>query len=450
MVRFRGHEEEREYHALDLTLLKRIWPFVYPYRRAFGLCFLSLFVSFGLEVVRPYLLRRVLDGPVKIAREGGEVDLAPVWELGTWFFFTTLGSVILGYVYTWTTTYNAQRVIRDVRSQLYRHLLRVSPRYFDKNPAGKLVTRVTSDVENLNELIATGVLQTSFDLLRVVGVIPILFFIRWQLALFILAIIPVLVVTSVVFRKYARDSFRRVRGDQARLNGFAAEAVGGITATRIFGREELVQDHFKELNDKTKRSWLQTVFYFSLFFALVELVIHLSQAGLLYVGGTLILQQGMSAGEFAQFWLYLAYITEPIKQLGEKYNVLQSSFASSERIFQILDQPVSPPSPEAPQPGSKGPAELRCEDVHFAYKTDTPVLNGVSVTFRASTTTAIVGPTGAGKTTLLGMLSRLQDPDSGARPHRRCQPCRPGPRHPSTAHRRSPPGCIPVYRNTPR
>src|SRR5690606_22663391 len=142
----------------------------------------------------------------------------------------------------------------------------------------------------------------------------------------------------------------RVRGDQARLNGFAAEAVGGVTATRIFGQERLVLDHFAELNTRNKESWLRTIYYFALFFAVVEAVIYLTQAGLLYFGGTMIVTAGMGAGEFALFWLLRAYVAEPIEQIGEKYNVLQSAFASSERIFQILDEPIRPAPPAAPVP----------------------------------------------------------------------------------------------------
>jgi ATP-binding cassette, subfamily B, multidrug efflux pump len=414
MVQFAGHEEERDYHEMDWKLLRRIWPFVRPYKLAFLLCLLSLFVSFGLEALRPYLLRLVIDGPVQDALENQPVDESHVWTLGSIFLASTFLSVGIGYFYSWTTTLNAQRVIRDVRSFLYRHLLSVSPRYFDRNPAGKLVTRVTSDVENLNELISTGVLQSIFDLLKIVGLLSLMFVIQWQIALFTLCSIPVVLGASLLFRKFARDSFRRVRGHQARMNGFAAEAVGGVTATRVFGQQATVQSHFAELNDRTKSSWLATVFHFALFFSIVDMVIHLTQAGLLWVGGTAILDGRMTTGEFAQFWIYLSMITEPIKQLGEKYNVLQSAFASSERIFQILDEPIDPSPPADPRIVSRGKAELRCANLQFAYEDGTPVLRDISFTVPAGKTIAIVGPTGAGKSTVLSMLSRLQDPDAGS------------------------------------
>ena len=213
MVRFRGHVEEREYHAMDLTLLRRIWPFVRPYRSAFALCLATLFVSLSLEAVRPYLLQQVIDGPIAAAIGTADTtdttvttDTDAVWTLGAWFLLSSILSIGIGYFYTWTTTLNAQRVIRDVRAELYHHLLRVSPRYHDRTASGRLVTRVTSDVENLNELIATGVLQTLFDLVKICGLLTIMFFVHWKLALFTLGSIPVVLGASVLFRKFARDS----------------------------------------------------------------------------------------------------------------------------------------------------------------------------------------------------------------------------------------------------
>jgi ATP-binding cassette subfamily B multidrug efflux pump len=411
MSNFADHQVERDGHALDLQLARRIWPFLRPYRLAFGLCLLSLFLSFGLEVLRPYLIRLAVDGPAAATDSKG--DYSELWTISVWFLLSSLGSVGIGYFYTYSTSLNAQRVIRDVRNHIYKHLLQVSPRFFDRQPVGKLVTRITSDVENLNELIATGVLQTVFDLLKVFGMLAIMFVIDWRLASFLLAAIPVLVATSLFFRNYARDSFRQVRGTQARLNGFAGEAVGGISATRIFGQEDRVLARFDDLNDQTKKSWLRTVFHFSLFFSLVDLVIHLTQAGLVYFGGLLILDQGMSFGAFLQFWIYTSMLTEPIKQLGEKYNVLQAALASAERIFHILDEPISPVPASNPTPTPRGPTEIRCQNLHFSYKAEQPVLKGLDFTIPGGSRTAIVGPTGAGKSTVLSMLSRLQDPDQG-------------------------------------
>ena len=413
MVRFRTYEEESEPHTLDIALLRRLWLFARPYRIAFALCLVSLLVSFSLEAWRPYLLGLVIDGPVAQALRGAVVDYVVVWSLGTWFLVSTVLSVVIGYFYTWTTAFNGQRVIRDVRTAVYRHLLQLSPRFFERRPSGQLVTRVTTDVENLNELISTGVLQSLFDLLKVIGLFTVMFFIQWKLALCTFAAVPVLIFTSLVFRGMARRSFRQVRRDQARLNGFTAEAIAGITATRAFGQEETVQAHFDDLNSQTQRSWIQTVFHFAMFFSIVDMVIHCTQVWLLYTGGRAILAGDLTFGVFFQFWIYLSMITEPIKRLGEKYNVLQAAFASAERIFHILDQKIDPETPTEVRADSRGPASIECRDLRFEYKPGLPVLKGVSFAVPAGTLAAIVGPTGAGKSTILSMLSRLQDPDSG-------------------------------------
>ncbi|MHC4078269.1 MAG: ABC transporter ATP-binding protein, partial [Planctomycetota bacterium] len=302
---------------------------------------------------------------------------------------------------------------RDVRNHLFYHALHLSPRFFDRTPAGKLVTRVTSDVENLNELISTGALHTIFDLLKITGILSLMFWIDSRLALFTVATVPVVLFVSVLFKRHARASFRAVRGAIARQNGFVAEAVGGVSSTRIFGQEQVVQTHFDELNQGTKRSWLRAVFQFALFISLVDWCIHVAQAGLLWLGGMLILDGELSYGVFFQFWMYFSMLTAPVKELGEKYNVLQSAFASSERIFRVLDEVRDPlPAPDAKE-SVRGPATLEVHNLRFAYKEGLEVLRNVSLEAAPGTTTAIVGVTGAGKSTLLSMLSRLQDPDAG-------------------------------------
>ena len=416
MARFQGYREDPENPSVDLSYLKRLWPFVRPYRRAFGGCLLMLLASFGLELLGPFLVRWAVDGPVRDAVDGRAVDVQSLWLLGGGYLAMTVGAISLGYAYGMLTALNGQRVVRDVRMRLFSHLLYVSPRFYDRNPAGKLVTRVTSDVENLNELISTGVLQTLFDLLKIVGILAVLFFIAPKLALFLLLATPVVIAASLVFRRFIRASYRAVRGRLAHQNAFLAESVAGVRTTRVFGQERAVLDHFRELNGRTRGAWLRTVFHFSLFFSGVDLAIRLTQIGILWVGGNGILDGALTAGVFMQFWLYFQKLTDPIRELGEKYNVLQSAFSSSERIFQILDEPIAPATEEAAavsKPSPRGPARLEFDDVSFGYRDDQPVLRDVSFVAEPGQTVAIVGPTGAGKTTLLSLVSRLQDPSGG-------------------------------------
>lgn len=412
-MRHAAFEEEPDPKGLDLRLLRRLWPFVRPYRGAFAACLGILCVSFAVALVGPRVLRLAVDGPIAAAVRGEPVDTGSLLGLGAIYLAATLAAVGLGYAYGLLTAYNGQRVVRDVRHALFSHLLRLGPRFFERNPSGKLVTRVTSDVENLNELIATGVLQSLFDVLRITGIAAWLFFVSPELATFALAAIPALLAVSLFFRRFLRRSYRDVRGRLAAQNAFTAEAVGGVRITRAFGREEAVAARYADLNRATKRAWIDTVFWFAVFFSLVELTVKLGQAGILWLGGTRILEGAMTPGTFLEFWLLFGMTTEPIRELGEKYNVLQSALASTERIFSILDEPPAPAEPAHPRPSPRGPATVRFEDVTFGYRPDRPVLRGVDFEVAPGEVCAIVGPTGAGKSTVLALLSRLYDPDRG-------------------------------------
>ncbi len=413
MARFRGMDEETVNQTLDFSYLRLLWPFVRPYRRAFLACVIMLVLSFLVELAGPYLIRLIIDGPAGDALTEGSEDYSRVWWLGLGLFGSTFAGIFLGYHYTMLTAKNGQRVIRDLRLRLFDHLLRLGPSFYDKNPSGRLVTRITSDVENLNELISTGVLQTLFDLLRIFGILGALFLIDLRLALYTLLVTPLVLGVSLLFRKYARAAYRRVRGCLGRLNAFFSEMIGGMRTVRAFGQEAAVLGHFSKLNRETQGAWRQTVLHFALFFAIVDLVLRWSNAGLLLVGGTGILAGTITIGIFVQFYLYFGKLTEPIKALGEKYNVLQSAFASCERIFKILGETPMPLEVDAPIESQPGPAKLEFRAVDFEYLPNTPILTGIDFQVEPGSTCAIVGPTGAGKSTILSLVSRMYDPSSG-------------------------------------
>jgi ATP-binding cassette, subfamily B, multidrug efflux pump len=402
----------------QLDFLRRLWPFVRPYRSGFAACLAILLVSFALELIGPKLLQLAIDGPMA-AKDAPTADrLRDLAWYGAGFLGAMLGGAVLGYVFGLLTAWNGQRVIRDVRRYLFDHLLSVAPAFHEKNPAGKLTTRVTSDVENLNELIATGVLQSVFDLLKIGGVLVVLFFLDVPLALFTVATTPVVVVLSVLFRRNAQRAYRAVRGKLALQNAYVTELIGGVRTTRAFGREAAVAARHAERNRETATAWRATVLHFSVFFALVDFALRLTTVGLLWFGGSAVLAGTMLPGEFVLFWFYYGMLTAPVKELGEKYNVLQAAFASCERVFGLLAQPRFPPpraggEPALPSP-RRGAAKVEFRSVTFAYGDHAPVLRGVSFTAEPGQTIAIVGPTGAGKTTLLGLVARLREVNSGA------------------------------------
>ncbi len=400
---------------IQFGFLARLWPFVRPYRRGFFGCLLILAVSFGLEMAGPWLLRHAIDGPMRDPAASTDDRLRTLAWYGAGFLATTLGGAVLGYVYGLLTAWNGQRVIRDVRRVLFDHLLRTGLSFHEKNPAGKLTTRITSDVDNLNELIATGVLQSLFDLGKILGVLVVLFFLDVPLALFTVASTPVVIVISVLFRRNAQRAYRAVRSKLALQNAYTTELIGGVRTTRAFGREAAVEASYAQRNHATALSWRDTVLHFSVFFSLVDFALRATTVGLLWFGGTAVLEGTMQPGQFVQFWLYYALFSGPVKELGEKYNVLQAAFASCERVFGLLGEPRFPPAnPAAKTTQRQGKARLDFDRVSFAYNPTTPVLREVSFTAEPGQTIAIVGPTGAGKSTLLALVSRMRDVTGGA------------------------------------
>lgn len=400
----------------QLGFLAKLWPFVRPYRRGFAACLAILFVSFLLEMAGPWLMRHAIDGPMR-GDAPRDQRIGALLGYGFAFLGTTLAGAALGYVYGLLTAWNGQRVIRDVRRHVFDHLLSTSLAFHERNPAGKLTTRVTSDVENLNELIATGVLQSVFDLLKIAGVLVVLFFLDVELALFTVATTPVVVILSVLFRRNAQRAYRAVRGRLALQNAYTTELIGGVRTTRAFGREAAVAARYAARNQETAAAWRDTVQHFSLFFALVDLALRATTVGLLWFGGSAVLDGSMQPGQFVQFWLYYGLLSGPVKELGEKYNVLQAAFASCERVFGLLAEPRFPPlrlPGHAAQPSPRrGAARIEFADVTFAYGDNKPVLAGISFTAEPGQTIAVVGPTGAGKTTLLSLVARLRDVTSG-------------------------------------
>ena len=413
-------EDDELGRPLDLGFLPRLWPFVRPYAHAFAGCAAILVVSLAFELLGPWLVRLAIDGPIRpTPLPGGEAlpAGARLWQLG-WlggaFLLVTALQALCGYAYGQLTAWNGQRVIRDVRRRLFAHLLHTGPSFHERNPAGKLTTRVTSDVENLNELIATGVLQSCFDLLKIAGVLTVLFVLDLRLALFTVAATPAVIAISLLFRRRAQRAFRAGRGRLALQNAYTAEAIGGVRATRAFGQEAQVERRYRQLNADTARAWGDTVLGFSLFFALVGLALQGTRIGLLWFGGAGVLRGDLTTGQFFQFWFYFAMLAAPIQELGERYNVLQAAFASAERIFAILAEPrFPPPGGRELAPARAGGTAIAFRGVDFAYRDATPVLRQVTFEVAPGQVVAVVGPTGAGKTTLLSLVSRLRDVNAG-------------------------------------
>lgn len=405
--------------AWDSRLLWRLIGWARPHRRRFAVSLVVLMALFAVQLLGPYLWRLALDGPVR-GVSTGEVERGVALEHLLWICGAFLGLVALqgwlSYLEVAQLARTGQGVIHDLRTHLFEHVGTLDVGFFDERPTGSLVTRVTSDVENLAELYTSGLVVLSFDLFKVAVLVGLLFWIDVDLALVVAALLPLLILISLAFRGRARDSFRHLRARLASLNGYLQEVLTGIRVVQLFHRERLVSARFDRLLEPYLQASLRALFYFALFFPAIGLTVYGIQGAALRVGGAQIAADSLEIGVFFQFWFYLSLLVNPVRELGERYNVLQSAFASAERVFQVLDTKahVVPPATPEPLATPVGRApHVRFEDVSFSYTEGTPVLEEVTFEIPPGATIAVVGATGAGKSTLVNLLLRFYDVSSG-------------------------------------
>jgi ATP-binding cassette, subfamily B, multidrug efflux pump len=395
--------------SYDARLLRRLLGYLRPYRGLTLLAVVLLLGGAGLALVGPALTQRALDVAIP-ARDGGLLG-----TLALVFLAALLLEFLIEYGQTLLTTYLGQRVMYDLRMQIFAHLQRLSISYFDRNPVGRLMTRVTSDVETLNELFSSGVVTVFGDVFTLVAIMGMMLLIDWRLALVTFAVIPLVWLTARIFRRRVREAFGDIRVRLARLNAYLQERLSGMRVVQLFGRESDSAARFAELNQDHLEAHRRSITIYAIFFPVVELLTAVAMALLLYYGGLRALSGTITVGVLAAFIQLTRRFFQPLQDLSEKFNLLQSAMASSERVFALLDQPVTvlePATPvHLPQPVR---GEVRFEGVWFRYSPDGPwVLRDVSFTASPGQTIALVGHTGAGKTTIVHLLLRFYDPDRG-------------------------------------
>jgi ATP-binding cassette subfamily B multidrug efflux pump len=393
----------------DAALLRRLLRYLRPYRWLTAAAVTLLMCQSVLALVGPRLTEHALDVAVP------KHDARLLGLLALLYLVTMLLDFGVEYGGTLLTSYIGQRVMYDLRLQIFGHLQRLSISYFDRHPVGRLMTRVTSDVETLNELFSSGVVTIFGDAFTLVAIMGMMLAIDLRLALVTFAVIPLVWLTARIFRRRVREAFGDIRVRLARLNAFLQERLSGMRVVQLFGREDESARRFAALNREHLEAHLRSITIYAVFFPAVEVLTAVAMALLLWYGGLRVLDNTLTVGVLAAFIQYTRRFFQPLQDLSEKFNLLQSAMASSERVFALLDEPVTVREPETPKPLPRPVrGAVRFEGVWFRYRPDGPwVLKDVSFTASPGQTIALVGHTGAGKTTIVNLLLRFYDPERG-------------------------------------
>jgi ATP-binding cassette subfamily B protein len=404
------HEEDVLGKAYDGRLMRRLLGYLRPYRRQVAIAVIAIIGHSSLELAPPYLTKLAIDRYIP-----GR-DLSGLGLMAGLYLVALIASFILEYVQTWTMQATGQRIMFDMRMQMVEHLQRLDLRFYDRNPVGRLMTRVTTDVDVLNDLFTSGVVSVFGDLFTLVGIMVVLVWMDWRLALVAFSVLPLIAVITQWFRVNVRETYRDVRIWIARINAYLQERITGMSTVQLYRREQRDFEDFDEIDRQHRDANVRSIFYYAAFYPGVELVSALAASLILWVGGGWVVNgDGLTLGVLVAFLQYSQRFFRPISDLSEKFNLLQGAMASSERIFALLDTPVEIEGKVeggAPSPPAAFPL-IRFENVTFAYVEGEPVLRNVSFDVRPGQRVAIVGATGSGKTTIVSLLLRFYDVQVG-------------------------------------
>lgn len=416
-----SREDERHVGRLDARLARRLLRYAWPYKRLLLLTLGLVLLVPVLDLTGTIIVKEVLDGPLREAIEapaGAELPTESARdELLRWcgiYLLVLLIFIVFRYTQGLMMATIGQKVMRDVRMQTFSHLQRMPLEFFHQNPVGALVTRLTNDVEALNQLFTSGVVTLLADIILLTGITTLLFYYSPDLALVTVSVVPILLVATFIFRYFARKFYREQRSHLSHLNSFTQESLQGIDTIQLFTREGTTRRQFSGINFQYLTAFLKTVMAYSVYFPVIELVSATALVLIIWRGGYLLGEGTIEFGTFFLFWRFLDRFIMPIRDMAERYNVLQAAMAAAERIFRVLDSEESIRDREGARPVESIEGAIHFDDVTFSYNGKDIVLKHFDATIEPGETVAIVGATGAGKSTLIALLSRFYDPDQGA------------------------------------
>ncbi|WP_291987827.1 ABC transporter ATP-binding protein [Luteitalea sp.] len=408
--------------AYDARLMRRLIGYLRPYKLRACLALVAIVAGVGFQLAQPILVKRAIDRHIATG------DLSGVGVVALLYLGTLAGAFLAEFIQTTTLQMLGQRIMYDMRRQVFDHLQRLDLAYYDRNPVGRLMTRVTSDVDAINDLFTSGVVSVFGDVLSLLGIIVVLVSLDWRLALLTFCVLPLILMVTQWFRRNVRESYREVRTWVSRLNAFLQENLTGMTTVQLFRREERAFAEFDHVNSEHRDANLRSIYYYAVFYPAIELVGALSTALIVWFGGGWVLAGTLTIGTLVAFLQYAQRFFRPISDMSEKFNLLQAAMASSERLFGLIDTPVSITDASRPLGAASAasqrqaaPTERRAtgagrivvDDVSFAYTPGVDVLKHVSFTVEPGQRIGIVGATGSGKSTLINLLLRFYDVTSG-------------------------------------
>jgi len=444
-----NQEEEVLGKAYDSRLMRRLLTYLRPYKWHVVVALASIILKSIADVLGPFLTKVAVDKYLTKSTGthswiGDRLSSAPlvgIGQIGSLYVGLLLFTFALEFVQTYLMQWTGQKVMFDLRSQIFRHLQHMHVAFFDKNPVGRLVTRVTTDVDALNEMFTAGVVSIFEDVFVLAGIVGIMIKMNWKLALMTFAVLPVIIYATKIFRDRVRDSYRRIRVAIARINSYLQEAVSGMLVLQLFNREKKAFKQFSDINASHMEAFKDAILAYAFYYPVVEILSAIAIASIIWFGGVSVIRGVATLGVLVAFMQYAQRFFRPIQDLSEKYNILQSAMAAGERVFKLLDTPVEITSPLTTRtPDGQGRIEF--DHVWFAYRmvpaektadssngparagapvppqnqTGEPdwVLRDVSFVLEPGETVAVVGHTGAGKTTLISLLMRFYDVQKGA------------------------------------
>lgn len=392
--------------AFDVKVFRRLMSFAKPYKFRFAIAATSTILLALVAATNPY----VLGETVNDFTQTGSIE-----NLNSYMFILlalTLGEVLLQFLYVFYANWVGQHIIRDIRTEVFHRILNFKMAYFDNHAVGRLVTRVVSDIETIAAFFSNGVFTIVSDILKMLVVLVVMFVMNWKLACFAIAVLPVLIYATKIFQIAIKATFQEVRDQVANLNGFVQERVTGIKIVQLFNREKIEYQNFVSINEKHKKAYIKTIWYYSIFFPIAEILSSVALGLIVWYGGRQALEGFADVGAIIMFIKMSQMLFRPLRQIADKFNQLQMGIVSGERVFKVMDT-VSFISREGSYKAEKMRGDISFRNVRFSYVPNEEVLKGISFDVQQGQTVAIVGATGAGKSTIINLINRFYEIDKG-------------------------------------